>query len=161
MTLTAIILSALLAALAVALAAVLLLTRDPSPKAGTSRSVPGGNGSWPVTVRRAGGVTSIDIPDGILDHWEGDAGVTLPPLPIEVTRRERPGLYAEFVSASTPAGRRHEIADELYSQGFTLPWIPEPDRQFREEKKDAPNDSGGGRRIPVDLTRNKDNTTTI
>ena len=161
MTITSIILSALLAAMAIALAGVLILTRDSSPKVGTSGSAPGGNGAGLVTVRRAGGVTSIDIPDGILDHWEGDAGIPLPPLPIEVTRRERPELYAEFVSASTTAGRRYEIADELYSQGFTLPWIPGLDRQYREEKKNSPKDSGDGRRIPVDLTRNKDNTTTI
>jgi len=113
-----------------------------------------------VTVRKVGRVTSVVIREQVHDHMEGGGSIGLPPLPIEVTRREEPALYAEYVSPDTSAVRRYEIADDLYGKGYTLPWVRGMDEQYRREVKDALEEGGPDartihERTPVNLTRMK------
>lgn len=109
-----------------------------------------------VTVRKVGHVTSVTIRGGIHDHWEGDEGVSLPYLQPEVTRREVPELYAEYMSPSTSAVRRYEIIEEVYAMGFTLPYIRGLSEQYKKEVREAiasgdPDSRAVLERTPVDL----------
>ena len=130
-------------AVLLAVAAVFTLLLLIPPKGASSR--PGGEeggisvsaGDSVVTVRKVGQVTSVLIREGVRDHWEGSDGIVLPPLPVEVTRREEPALYAEYLSPDTSAVRRYEIADDLYARGYTLPWIRGLDEQYRRERREA------------------------
>ena len=154
-------------AVLLAVAAVFTLLLLIPPKGASSR--PGGEeggisvsaGDSVVTVRKVGQVTSVLIREGVRDHWEGSDGIVLPPLPVEVTRREEPALYAEYLSPDTSAVRRYEIADDLYARGYTLPWIRGLDEQYRRERREAL--EGGDpdartilERTPVDLTGRRD-----
>ena len=140
-----------------ALLAVLLLIL-PSRAEAKEEAVPasGGPGSI-VTVRKVGGVTSVVIRDGASDHWEGDGGVSLPLLPPEVTARLQPELYAEYTSPDTSAIRKYEIIDELYSMGFTLPYIKDLNDLYKREVQSALSPGGPAagtprKRAPVDLS---------
>lgn len=119
---------------------------------GVAVETPGGI----VTVRKVGRTTAVLIRDDIHDHWEGAGGIDLPLLPVEVTRRERPELYAEYLSPDTSAIRKYEIADDLYAEGYTLPWIGGLHAQYKRELKEALEAGGDSRtileRTPVDLT---------
>lgn len=140
---------ALLGLAAVAIIIILLLapTKDPASASGKEDAVAvnAAEGSI-VTVRKVGRVTSVTIRSEVHDHWEGSDGVQLPPLPVGVTRQERPDLYAEYLSAETPALRKYEIADQLYSEGFTLPYIRGLHEQYKREL------GSGSRKAPVDLS---------
>ena len=110
-------------------------------------------GGGVVTVRKVGRVTSVIIRQEIHDHMEGGDSIDIPQLPIEVTRREEPELYAEYVSPETTAVRKYEIADDLYSRGYTLPWIRGLHEQYKKETDRGPETVHG--RAPVDLTPRK------
>lgn len=146
---------AIIAGIAIAIAAVLILPQPPSrgdaPLPGTDVSVNAGGSI--VTVRKVGRMTSVTI-RGIHDHWEGDEAVTLPPTPIEATRREETELYNEYMSPSTSATRKYEIADELYAMGYSLPLIPGLIEQWKREQEElkAFRDKGGDARTVLEPT---------
>lgn len=146
---------ALIAGFAIAIAAVLLL---PPPSSGGDARLPGTDvsvdaGGSVVTVRKVGRVTRVTI-RGIHDHWEGDEAVTLPPTPIEAARREETALYNEYMSPSTSATRKYEIADELYALGYSLPLIPGLIEQWKREQEElrAFRDRGGDARTVLEPT---------
>ena len=109
-----------------------------------------------VTVRKVGRITSVVIREDIHDHWEGDS-IPLPLLPTEVTRREQPELYAEYMDPGTSASRKYEIIDEVYALGYTLPYIRGLNELYKKELKDAmeagdPDARTALERTPVNLT---------
>lgn len=91
-----------------------------------------------VTVRKVGSTTSVIIRTDIHDHWEGSDGIEISPAPIELTRREEPELYEEYMSPKTPASRKYEIADYIYSIGLTLPFIHGLHEQWQKEQQMNP-----------------------
>lgn len=108
-----------------------------------------------VTVRKVGSITSVYIHGGIADHWDGADGVSLGPLSPESTRLYEPALYDEYMSPSTSAIRKREIIDEVYSMGFTLPYIPGLYEQYKRELSEAEKDPDGKaatEHTPVNLT---------
>ena len=111
-----------------------------------------------VTVRKVRRDTPSAIRRSVNDHWEGtDDYLDIPPPPTEVTLREEPTLYAEYLSPETSAIRRYEIADELYGQGYTLPYIKGLSDQYNDEMKEAIEHGGPDartihERTPVNLT---------
>ena len=86
-----------------------------------------------VTVRKIGNTTRVVIRSDIHDHWEGADGVEIQPAPIEITKKEEPALFAEYMSPKTPAVRKYEIADYIYSIGLTLPFIHGLHEQWQKE----------------------------
>ena len=161
MTTTAICLAAALGAVALIIVAVLVFSpsKEPSKPQGKGDegvSVSAGEGSI-VTVRKVGRMTSVTIRSSVHDHWEGSDSIQVPMIPVEVTRLEKPDLYAEYMSPETSAIRRYEIADELYAEGFTLPYIRGLNEQYKKEIAEALADRSGdgptiAERTPVDLT---------
>lgn len=159
-TLTLVLLSALSV---VAIVITVLLLCSPSKdspkvpgKGEEGISVSAAEGSI-VTVRKVGRMTSVTIRSTVHDHWEGADNIQVPMIPIEVTRLEKPDLYAEYISPETSAIRKYEIADDLYAEGFTLPYIRGLNEQYKKELAEALSDrSGDGHtimeRTPVDLT---------
>ena len=91
-----------------------------------------------VTVRKVGSTTSVIIRSDIHDHWEGSDGIDISPAPIELTRREEPELYEEYMSPKTSASRKYEIADYIYSLGLTLPYIRGLHEQWQQEQQRNP-----------------------
>lgn len=91
-----------------------------------------------VTVRKVGRTTRVDIHPDIHDHWEGSPGVDIAPTPIELTMREEPELYAEYMNPRTSASRRYAIADYIYSLGLTLPYIHGMNEQWKREQEMNP-----------------------
>lgn len=158
MTTPAIILVATLAAVAVVFTVLLLVPQGDGEKKSLpsdgdiSIGTPGGV----VTVRKVGRVTSVVIHEGIHDHWEGADGVPVPLLPTEATKVHEPALYAEYMSPETSAIRKYEIIDEVYSKGFTLPYIGGLNEQYKREMREAlsgaPSEGTAAARKPVDLT---------
>lgn len=158
MTTPAIILVATLAAVAVAFTVLLFIPQgdggktSPPSDGDISIGTPGGV----VTVRKVGRVTSVVIHEGIHDHWEGADGVPVPLLPTEATKVHEPALYAEYMSPETSATRKYEIIDEVYSKGFTLPYIGGLNEQYKREMREAlsgaASDGMAEGRKPVDLT---------
>lgn len=126
--------TAILAAFCIAVAGLLLF---PPPRRSTSAGdgLSVVSGESVVTVRRIGVHTSVTI-RGVADHWDESRGVALPPTPIEVTRAEEPELYAEYMSPDTSATRKYEIADHLYSMGYSLPLIPGLIEQWKREQEE-------------------------
>lgn len=129
---------AVLAIFIIAMLVMVLFT--PSEQGGGKAGSPGvsisaSQGSV-VTVRKVGRTTRVDIHPDIHDHWEGGGGVDISPTPIEVTRREEPELYAEYMNPHTPASRKYAIADYIYSLGLTLPYIQGMNEQWRREQKE-------------------------
>lgn len=110
---------------------------DPSPSGKGSLPHPGVSISAAgsvVTVRKVGDTTMVDIRSDIHDHWEDDGrGVQVAESPIELTRSEQPQLYEEYMSASTAASRKYEIAEYLYEMGYTVPFIRGLNEQYRLE----------------------------
>lgn len=104
-----------------------------------------------VTVRKVGTTTRVDIRPDVHDHWEGDRDIDVAPTPIEATRREEPALYAEYMSPSTSATRKYEIAEYLYGIGLTLPFIPGLYEKMQSEKRPAQKDVQR-ERAPRDLS---------
>ena len=133
---------AVLGVLAVALFFILVLSpskdggKEPSSRDDSGISLNTSEGSI-VTVRKVGHVTSVTIRSTVHDHWEGSGNVPVPMIPIEVTRLEKPELYSEYINPETSAVRKYEIADELYAEGFTLPYIPGLNEQYKKEIADA------------------------
>lgn len=158
MTTPAIILVATLAAVAVVFTVLLLIPQGGGEKTSLpsdgdiSIGTPGGV----VTVRKVGRVTSVVIHEGIHDHWEGADGIPVPLLPTEATKVHEPALYAEYMSSETSAIRKYEIIDEVYSKGFTLPYIGGLNEQYKREMREAlsgtPAEGTATVRKPVDLT---------
>ncbi len=129
----------------------MLLTSDSSPKVSRDPevSISGENGM--VTIRKVGRSTSVLIHSDTGEYWEGSDGISIPMTPIEATRRHEPALYAEYMSEKTSAIRKYEIAEELYSIGYTLPYQRGLHEQWVKEmrlmkKEPAPEDS-----VPIDL----------
>ena len=161
MTTTAICLAAALGAVALIIVAILVFSpsKEPSKPQGKGDegvSVSAGEGSI-VTVRKVGRMTSVTIRSSVHDHWEGSDSIQVPMIPVEVTRLEKPDLYAEYMSPETSAIRRYEIADELYAEGFSLPYIKGLHEQYKKEIAEALSDRIGDgativERTPVDLT---------
>ena len=100
-----------------------------------------------VTVRKVGRITSVTIRSTVHDHWEGSGDISVPPLPIEVTKIERPELYEEYINPKTSAMRKYEIADDLYAEGFTLPYISGLNEQYKKEVSEALISPGDGKVI--------------
>ena len=100
-----------------------------------------------VTVRKVGRITSVTIRSTVHDHWEGSGDISVPPLPIEVTKLERPELYEEYINPKTSAMRKYEIADDLYAEGFTLPYISGLNEQYKKEVSEALISPGDGKVI--------------
>ena len=124
---------AALAVIAVVFIILLLLPgQDKQAGAQSDVSVSAAPGSV-VTVRKVGHVTSVLIREAVHDHWEGGDGISLPLLPTEVTRREQPGLFAEYMSPDTRPSRKYQIIDEVYALGYTLPFIPGLYDQYKKE----------------------------
>ena len=101
MTTTAICLAAALGAVALIIVAVLVFSppKEPSKPQGKGDegvSVSAGEGSI-VTVRKVGRMTSVTIRSSVHDHWEGSDSIQVPMIPVEVTRLEKPDLYAEYL----------------------------------------------------------------
>lgn len=86
-----------------------------------------------VTVHRIGPVTSVVIRSSPRDHLEGTRNPSPPPVPPEVTREQFPELYSEYMDPATSAIRRYDIIAELYSMGFTLPYISSLHEQWKRE----------------------------
>ena len=149
------ILSCLVAAVAVALAVLLLVQGDGGKAAGGTDSVAVDAERSVITVRRVGEVTSVSIrPPAVSDHWEGEEGITIPHLPVERTREDEPELYEEYLSPTVSATRKYEIIDDLYSRGYTLPYISGLYEQLREELRSAR--AARPRKAPVNLTPQQD-----
>ena len=128
----------LFAAAAIFTVLVLFPTKESSPsRDGKDDGISITAGGSVVTVRKVGRVTSVVIRNDIHDHWEGSDGIDIPQLPIEFTRLHEPALYAEYVSPETSAIRKYEIADDLYAQGYTLPYIRGLHEQYKREMKEA------------------------
>ena len=100
-----------------------------------------------VTVRKVGRITSVTIRSTVHDHWEGSGDISVPPLSIEVTKIERPELYEEYINPKTSAMRKYEIADDLYAEGFTLPYISGLNEQYKKEVSEALISPGDGKVI--------------
>jgi len=139
-----------------AAAIVLFVPREKLPQEEATESVITAPESSVVTVRKIGGTTRVDIHTSIHSHWEGDGGVAPKPTPVEVTRREQPELYEEYMSSETTATRKYEIVDELYSMGYTLPLIPSLHEQWvreqalvRAQREDPPKENPAPRRLSV------------
>jgi len=128
---------ALVAVILIALAAILLLSSGGKERGGEGsvESVISTPSSSIVTVRKVGQTTRVDIRLDVHDHWEGEGGVAPKPTPVEITRLEQPSLYEEYMSSEATATRKYEIADELYSMGYTLPFIPGLHEQLLREQK--------------------------
>ena len=107
------------------------------PHASADVSINAAEGSI-VTVRKVGSTTSVIIRSDIHDHWEGADGIDISPTPVELTRREEPELYEEYMSSKTPASRKYEIADYIYSIGLTLPFIHGLHEQWQQEQQMNP-----------------------
>lgn len=93
-----------------------------------------------VRVQKAAG-TSLE------EELSSGGGALLPPPAVEITRREEPELYAEYVDPATSAARRYEIADDLYAMGYTLPFIPGMAEAYLNERKAALLAGGDARTI--------------
>ena len=160
MTQIAIWLAAALGIVAVVILAALIFSpskeKEPAVKTDEGISVNASEGSI-VTVRKVGRVTSVTIRTQAHDHWEGADGIQVGQIPTEVTRLYRPELYEEYMSAQTSAIRKYEIADELYAEGFTLPYIRGLHEQYKREVAEALKEGGDARtiaeRTPVNLTQ--------
>ena len=157
MSTPAIWLSAILLVFGICLILLMVLPSGGKPSEGGTEGISVDAGREIVTIRKIGAVTSMTIRREVHDHWDGPDGVDIPELPIEVTRREEPALYAEYLSADTPASRKYEIADELYSRGYTLPYIRGLNEQYKREVKEAitggdPDGRTIHERTPVNLT---------
>lgn len=152
-------LAAALGIIAVVIVAVLIFSpskdKDSAAKANGGISVNASEGSI-VTVRKVGRVTSVTIRTQAHDHWEGSDGVQVPQIPTEMTRLYRPELYDEYMSPETSAIRKYEIADELYAEGFTLPYIRGLHEQYKREVAEALKEGGDARTIaehtPANIT---------
>ena len=161
MSTAAIYLAAALGIIAIVIITILVLSPSKEPGRASDKedegvSVNAGGGSI-VTVRKVGRMTSVTIRSAVHDHWEGAENIQVPQIPIEVTRLEKPELYAEYISPETSAIRKYEIADELYAEGFTLPYIRGLNEQYKKEIAEALADRSGdgptiAERTPVDLT---------
>ena len=134
-------LTIIFAVLAILIIAMLVMVlASPSEQGGGKASSPdvsisAAEGSV-VTVRKVGRTTRVDIHPDIHDHWEGGGGVDISPTPIEITRREEPELYAEYMNPRTPASRKYAIADYIYSLGLTLPFIHGMNEQWKREQEE-------------------------
>ena len=152
-------LAAALGIIAVVIVAVLIFSpsrdKDSAVKPDGGISVNASEGSI-VTVRKVGRVTSVTIRTQAHDHWEGSDGVQVPQIPTEMTRLYRPELYDEYMSPETSAIRKYEIADELYAEGFTLPYIRGLHEQYKREVAEALKEGGDARTIaehtPANIT---------
>ena len=152
-------LAAALGIIAVVIVAVLIFSpskdKDSAAKPDGGISVNTSEGSI-VTVRKVGRVTSVTIRTQAHDHWEGSDGVQVPQIPTEMTRLYRPELYDEYMSPETSAIRKYEIADELYAEGFTLPYIRGLHEQYKREVAEALKEGGDARTIaehtPANIT---------
>ena len=159
MTVPIIILIGILACVVAGLSLILLL---PAKEGGASIRASSGDVSVSaagsiVTVRKVGGVTSVSIRDQVHDHWEGEESVSLPFLSTEITRQKEPELFNEYLSPDTSAVRKYEIIEELYSKGYTLPYIKGLHEQYRKELRDAlssgdPDAVAANERTPVNLS---------
>lgn len=152
-------LAAALGIIAVVIVAVLIFSpskdKESAEKPDGGISVNASEGSI-VTVRKVGRVTSVTIRTQAHDHWEGSDGVQVPQIPTEMTRLYRPELYDEYMSPETSAIRKYEIADELYAEGFTLPYIRGLHEQYKREVAEALKEGGDARTIaehtPANIT---------
>ncbi len=128
---------ALVAVFFLIIAAVLLFApgEKSHPAGETMQSVITAPENSVVTVRKVGMITHVDIRSNIHNHWEGEGGVETKPTPVEITRRDCPELYEEYLSSETTATRKYEIVDELYSMGYTLPLIPSLHEQWVLEQQ--------------------------
>jgi len=110
---------------------MIVIIRDdpvPAPRTEQDRIVP---------VRKATRACPAFLRDTVHDHWEGDGGIQLGYLPVEMTRLHLPEEYAEYMSPVTPASRKYELIDEVYSLGFTLPYIRGLNEQYKREREAA------------------------
>ena len=162
MTISATCLAATLLAVALFFSLFLFIPakETPATPATEDESASARTGCGIVTVRKVGRTTSSVFRQDVHEHWEGSDSVELPQLPIEVTLREEPELYAEYMSPGTPAVRKYEIADDLYGKGYTLPWIGGLNEQYKREIKEAQEGSDPDAKVilertPVDLTPGK------
>ncbi len=157
---------ALVAIVLIVLTAVLLFATGgkSSREEGSVESVISTPSSSIVTVRKVGKTTRVDIRLDVHDHWEGEGGVAIKPTPVEITRLEQPELYEEYMSSEATATRKYEIADELYSMGYSLPYIRGLHEQWvreqkavRDEQEDPPQPVklGEGRRDAKDIAPNR------
>ncbi len=148
---------AIVAVVLVIAAAVVLLAPGEKPQSENSvESVITTPSSSVVTVRKVGQTTHVDIKTNVHNHWEGDDGVATRPTPVEVTRREQPELYEEYMSSEATATRKYDIIDELYSMGYTLPLIPDlheqwlsEQRMVRVQREDPPEEDPAPNRLRV------------
>jgi len=146
------------ALMVIACAAALLLDPGEKGRAGQgAESVITAPGHSVITVRKVGRTTRVDIRADIHSHWEGEEGVAPKPTPVEVTRREQPELFEEYMSPEATATRKYAIVDELYSMGYTLPLIPSLHEQWvleqqmvRAQQEDPPKEDPAPRRLNVD-----------
>ena len=111
-----------------------------------------------VTVRKIGPITSVTIRQQVSDHWEGPDGIALPLLGPEAAKRYEPALWAEYMDPGTSAIRKYEIVDEVYSLGFTLPYIKGLNEQYKREMREAlasgdPDGRTVSERTPVNLSQ--------
>ncbi len=84
-----------------------------------------------VTIRKISKNTSVTIKN--IPHHIGDVGENLEPSPIEVTRKECPKLFAEYMSKSTSAIRKYEIMNFICFLGLTLPYIEGLNEKYKKE----------------------------
>ena len=140
----------------IVVAALLLTGQDKGSRqdGGLSLNTPPGS---VVTVRKVGEITSVLIRENIRDHWEGADSIPLPLPSTDVTRREEPALYAEYMSPDTPATRKYEIIDEVYALGYTLPYITGLEEQRQKELREAAEGGDPDARVvhartPINLT---------
>lgn len=154
----------LLVILTVALLGLLFLLFMPqksgdTASAGAENISVGGGGSI-VTVRKIGPITSVTIRQRVHDHWDGPDGVAVPLLGPEAAKRYEPTLWNEYMDPHTSAIRRYEIIDELYSLGFTLPYINGLHEQYKRELTEAlasgdPDSRAVNERTPVNLSQGR------
>ena len=158
MTTPVIILGAILASVAFALTVLLLAPSKENQLPGSEDGdISVNTAGSVVTVRKVGHVTSVYIRGGVHDHWEGSEGIVLPMIPTEVTKANEPELYAEYLSPETSAVRKYEIIEELYSKGYTLPYIKGLHEQYKNELRESlssgePDAVAANERTPVNLS---------
>lgn len=90
-----------------------------------------------VTVRKVAGVTRVSVklePEpSYAPFYDEDS--RYPTLPPEVTRKEFPALYEEYMDDSVPALRRRDILVELYNMGYALPTVKDLQKRIDEEEQ--------------------------
>ncbi len=122
--------------LLVSFGALMLMTSDSFTKENKEHEVSIAGESGMVTIRKVGRNTNVVIHPDIRDHWEGTGGISIPMTPIEATMRYEPNLYSEYMSERTSAVRKYEIAEMLYSIGFTLPYQKGLHEQWLKEMRE-------------------------